>query len=276
MARSLLGSFVSGTRAVLSLQLFVSIGAVALAGWTLAVTNDVIRDRDRLRERVIQLEETMASRGIVVPSTPAVVATPPEATAYPDPIGPIDEVPEGRIIDADTPPDEGRESEPPAEDSTRPSRDAAAAPAARDRDLGAVLGQLFNPAQPLRTVVLHIRAREDAVAARQIARAIASDNVRVIIDVMQTRDGRQSGYTYYDGRQSGAAAEVVTRLHEAARELQIAPWSAQLRGVALPAQGEYTGDRLDIVLPPLPAPAPQVQRLDPRVLEQPQVFTPRE
>jgi hypothetical protein len=44
----------------------------------------------------------------------------------------------------------------------------------------------------------------------------------------------------------------VGLFHETARRLEIAQWSAQLRGTALPAQGEFTADRLDIILPPLP------------------------
>jgi hypothetical protein len=48
----------------------------------------------------------------------------------------------------------------------------------------------------------------------------------------------------------------VTQFHDVARRNQLTPWSSQLRGVALPAEGEYTADRLDLVLPPLPEPAP--------------------
>jgi hypothetical protein len=103
--------------------------------------------------------------------------------------------------------------------------------------------------------VLHVRSSEDARAASRIARALqANDDLRVLIDVMPAGDPRQSGYAYFDGRQSRAAADVVARFHEGARAMQIAQWSAQLRGTALPAQGEYGADRLDIVLPPLPPP----------------------
>ena len=71
MARSLLEALVRGTRQMLTAQLIVSIGAVALAGWTLAITSDVIRERDQLRERVIQLETAMGAQGMVVPAKPA-------------------------------------------------------------------------------------------------------------------------------------------------------------------------------------------------------------
>src|SRR5574338_185062 len=90
MARSVLRSLVNGTRQLLTVQLFVGILAVALAGWTLAVTNTVIRDRDRLKDRVIQLEQAMASSGIVVPATPVLVdqaAGVSEANAYPGEVG---------------------------------------------------------------------------------------------------------------------------------------------------------------------------------------------
>jgi hypothetical protein len=146
----------------------------------------------------------------------------------------------------------------PAADEEKPPQQEAArteAVPASERDLGAIVSSLFGPAPPLRTVVLHVRSREDAVYAARMARELQANNeVRVLIDVMPPGDARQSGYSYFDGRQSRAAADFVARVHETARGMEIAQWSAQLRGVALPAQGEYTADRLDIVLPPLPAP----------------------
>jgi hypothetical protein len=104
--------------------------------------------------------------------------------------------------------------------------------------------------------VLHVRADADFATAEKIARALQSNEVRALINVMSASDQRPSGYAYFDGRQSRAAADVVARFHDLARQQQVAQWSAQLRGTALPARDEYTADRLDIVLPPLPPPPP--------------------
>lgn len=271
MARSLLGSFVGGTRQMLSVQLFVSIGAVALAGWTLGITNDLIRDRDRLRERVIQLEESLTARGITVPATPAVVdQTPPPADS---PYPPSVTLPEPAPVDV-------RNEAPEAADPSKPTEPAPSAPATEGRaephpfNPGQILGELFAPPPPMRTIVLHVRAEEDAAVAQSIARTLSqSGQVRVAVDIMAPRDPRSSGYSYFDGRQSRDAASLVAQFNDIARGFEIAPWSAQLRGVALPAQGEYGADRLDIVLPPLPArEAPtEPQRIDPRT----QVVRPR-
>ena len=242
MARSLLGAFVSGARGMLSAQLFVSIGAVALAGWTLAVTNQVIRERDLLQERVIQLEASMADRGIVVPATQTVVDAPAtgDGALYPGEVGQT-----ALTLPATT-------------DTS--SADASAQSADAQRDIGRVIGELFAPAPPMRVVVLHVRAQEDAESARRIAAELTrTAKVHVVIDVMPAREGRQSGFAYFDGRQNRAAAALVTQFHDIARRDNIAPWSAQLRGVALPAQGEYTPDRLDIVLPALPPPPAPVE-----------------
>jgi hypothetical protein len=237
----MLATLVSGTRAMLSAQLFVSIVAVALAGWTLSVTNTLVRERDRLRERVIQLEETLGARGIVVPAAPPVVETPlpaPDvASVYPGPIA------EARPADAGS-------------YRTAQTAEHVAEPALAERGLR-IIGDLFSPAPTMRTVVLHVRSEADAPVAERIAREMsASSEVEILIGVMAPRDQRQSGYAYFDGRQSRAAADIVTQFHDIARSLEVATWSAQLRGLALPARGEYTADRLDITLPPLPAPPP--------------------
>jgi hypothetical protein len=248
MAGSLLRAFVGGTRQVLTVQLFVSIAAVALAGWTLGVTNELIRERDRLRERVIQLEEDMGARGIVVPSTPTVVDTapPPAEDAYPGPVGLGDQTPQTPAADGQS-------------DTTTTS------PEGRTFNPGQIVTDLFAPAPPMRTVVLHARNERDAALARRVGERLAqAANVRVIVNTIAPRSQQQSGYAYFDGRQSRAAADLVTQFNTIARENEIAPWSAQLRGTALPEQGEYTADRLDIVLPPLPQPSLQ---LDPRALE---------
>lgn len=232
MAKSLLSTFVTSTRALLVAQLIACVGAIALAGWTLGVTNQVLRERNRLQERVIQLEEAMASGGVIPPPPAAVVATQGDA-AYP-----------GSIANARAP----RE--------TTESSDVVASPEGGQQNIGAVITSLFSPAPPLRTVVLHVRAETDFAAAENVARALQNENTRVLINVMTASDQRPSGYAYFDGRQSRAAADIVARFHDLAREQQVAQWSAQLRGTALPARGEYTADRLDIVLPPLPPPPP--------------------
>lgn len=255
VARSLLKSFVAGTRQMLTVQVFVGVLAIALAGWTLGVTNDLVRERARLRDRVIQLEQTIAERGIVVPAPPNVVETAPptqDPNAYPDAVGALAQT-------ADALPTEST--------SVEVAPQSAAAPADATPSFQRVIGDLFAPPPPMRLVVLHLRATTDAPQARAIADALVRDaGVRVIIDVMSPRDPRQSGYIYFDGRQSRAAAAMVTQFHDIARTQQIAEWSAQLRGVALPAQGEYSADRLDIVLPPLPPPPAPPPVIEPPVV----------
>jgi hypothetical protein len=125
--------------------------------------------------------------------------------------------------------------------------------------VGAVITSLFGPAPKLSTIVLHVSTAADFEAAERLARELQADDVSILVKVSDARGQRPAGYAYYDGRQSRAAADTVARLHAAARAAQIAAWSAQLRGTALPAREEYTADRLDIVLPPLPPPpAPPV------------------
>ncbi|MEZ5955785.1 MAG: hypothetical protein R3C27_01035 [Hyphomonadaceae bacterium] len=236
MAKSLLSTFVTSTRALLVAQLIACVGAVALAGWTLGVTNQVLRERNRLQERVIQLEEAMAASGVIPPPPTAVVAPASQGEAYP-----------GSIANARAP-------SATAEDT---SDSIVAAADTSEQNFGSVISGLFGPAPPLRTVVLHVRAGADTSAAEKIARELQSNEVRALINVMPASDQRQSGYAYFDGRQSRAAAEIVARFHDIAREQQVAQWSAQLRGTALPARDEYAADRLDIILPPLPPPPPQ-------------------
>jgi hypothetical protein len=243
MAQSLIGAFVSGARGLLSTQLFISVVAVGLAGWTLAITNQLIRERDLLQERVIQLEAAMAERGMVVPPTQTVRTPAPDiASLYPGEIG-------ATALSA------------PA-DGVR--HDAAATPSSASQgDFRQVIGGLFAPAPPLRVVVLHVRDAADAEPARAIAAELSNaGGLHVVIDIMPARDGRQSGYSYFDGRQNRAAADLVTNFHDLARAAGLAPWSAQLRGTALPARGEYTAERLDLVLPPLP-PAPATSAIAP-------------
>ncbi len=239
MKRSAIGAFVNGVRGMLSAQLFASIAAIALAGWTLSVTNEVIRERDRARERIIQLESAMAERGVVVPPvSPVVTARTGADTPYPGAIGAA----------ADAMP--GTEGAIPVDTSVEtPARTET-----NRLDFGQVF-DLFAPAPPMRLVVLHVRAPADAAYAQQIGEELRRNaNVAVVVDVVSSGEGRQSGYAYFDGRQNRATADLVAQFHEIARRAGIAPWSAQLRGVALPAQGEYAADRLDITLPPLPPP----------------------
>lgn len=235
MAKSLLGAFVTSTRALLAAQLIVAVAAIAVAGWTLGVTNQVLRERNRLQERVIQLEEAMAAGGVTPPAPAAVVAPVQSDAAYP-----------GSMANARAP----------SADTSDATTTGVGRPDTEQRNIGSVITSLFGPAPPLRLVVLHVRADADFATAEKIANALQSEDVRVLINVMTPSDQRQSGYAYFDGRQSRTAADVVARFHDLAREQQVAQWSAQLRGTALPARDEYTADRLDIVLPPLPPPPP--------------------
>lgn len=239
MVKSVLSGFVTSTRSLLIAQLIACIGAIALAGWTLGVTDQVLRERNRLQERVIQLEEAMASSGVIPPPPAAVVATSTQSGAvYP-----------GSISNA---------------------RAATSVVVDENQNISSVITNLFGPAPPLRTVVLHVRAETDLAAAQQIATALEAEQVRTLINVMTTSDQRPSGYVYFDGRQSRPAADIVARFHDVAREQQVAQWSAQLRGTALPARGEYSADRLDIVLPPLPPPPAPVAPPPPAAAVTPQ------
>jgi hypothetical protein len=221
MNGSLLRAFVSGVRQVLAAQLVISVLAIALAGWTLGVTSNLIRERDQLRERVIQLEQALGAAGVVVPEPALVVErSAPDANAYPGSLG------------------------------------LAEPPAAAERGSLAIFGNLFAPAPPLRLVVLHVRADGDRREADAIADALREAGLEVHVRVMPPRDPRPSGYAYFDGRQSGPAAELVARVQDLARQNAFAPWTAQLRGVALPARGEYAPERLDVMLPPLPQAPP--------------------
>jgi hypothetical protein len=288
MARSLLGSFVSGTRQMLFVQLLVSVGAVALTGYTLAVTNNAIRERDRLNERVIQLEQTLVESGVSTPApNPEPVRDTPEPPKYPGSEGGetvIEQVPPEPEAPTESPRDEtppAPEQAPvetpvtPPREAPAPSGDAggqtAGEPArpAPNLDLAAqLLRDLLTPPPPLRNVVLHIRSRADYDEARRIAAALAGDSLSFSIAIMGPNDATQTGYAYYHGRQSRAAAELAQRVQDAARSAEIAAWSAQLRGTALPAQGDYTPDRLDIVLPALPAEQPPVRSVNPQILRQ--------
>lgn len=287
MARSLLQSFVSGTRQMLAVQLFVSVSTVALAGYTAMVTNRAIAERNRLNERVIQLEQTLGEADIVPPEAVAIPTEPATDTLYPPSLDGAtttvtpEEVPQDTTTTQEPAPPTTTQPptrEPPTRDQT-PST-TTPPPASIDEakpetqttpqtpafDPGQLLRDLLTPPPPLRSVVLHVRAQSDVDEAQRVARALAANNMAVTIDVMPAGDTRESGYAYFHGRQASAAAGVVQRLQDAARTAQIAPWVAQLRGAALPANGEYTADRLDIVLPALPAPTPDRGTFDARRL----------
>jgi len=244
-----LRSLVNGTRQLLTVQLFVAILAVALAGWTLAVTTNVIRERNRLRDRVIQLEQTMASNGMVVPATPVQVDQPVavgDSNAYPGEVG----LGANGVLSGPNAVEVRVETANATARAPTPAQNASA-------NISSVLTGLFAPPPPLHVVVLHVRSQAEASAASLIATDfIRTTHVRVIIDVMAARDPRDAGYAYFDGRQSAAAATLVGQFNDAARQHDLAPWSAQLRGTALPAQGEYRSDRVDLLLPALPPPPP--------------------
>lgn len=240
MTRPLLRDFVLGARQVVALQLIIAVIAVALSGWTLAVTADLMRERERLRMRVVQLEEALVTHDIVVPSTVTVT----EAIVAP----------------------RARSAYPPSAPEAAPPAEAAEAESQSGFNPGQLIGDLIAPAPPARVVVLHARGEPSARIAAPLARALeAETGVRVIVAIMGQNDRRAPSYAYYAGRQSGAASALVQRFNDIARREAVAPWSAQLRGTALPAQGEYAPDRIDIVLPML-TPA-QIERLDPAIAE---------
>lgn len=239
MARSLLRDLVRGTQQMLTAQLAVAIAAVAVAGWTLTVTSEIIRERNQLRERVIQLEAAMGSSGMVVPSRPATVdqtLSNRQDNGYPPSIGSIGATaPESvRVV------------------SSAPR--AAVSSGATDFSPARVLQEIFTPPPPARALVVHARGAADATLAERVARDLRNADVGVIVDILPEHDQRRAGYTYFDGRQSQSAAALVAEFNDAARRAEVAAWSAQLHGVARPAQGEYTPDRVDIVLPALPPP----------------------
>ncbi|MEQ1619427.1 MAG: hypothetical protein ABL883_13915 [Terricaulis sp.] len=217
--KPLLQSLIGGVRRVLALQVLLSIFAAALAAWTLAVTTGVMRERDRLNDRVIQLEGELASRNIVVPPPQRIVEASP---AYPPEV-------------------------------------AAAAASSTGFNASEALTDLFAPPPPLARVVLHVRAESDAEAARELVRQMQTQSLDVSAHLLPAGADWSSGYYYFDGRQSASAAQIVARFNDAARKRELAPWSAQLRGTAMPARGEFGADRLDIVLPQLPPPPTPAQ-----------------
>lgn len=241
MARSLLEALVRGTRQMLTVQLIASVAAIALAGWTLAITNEVIRERDQLRQRVIQLEAAMGSQGLVVPAKPATLDRPAlsrEDNGYPPSIGGVGAMHAENVLVVTG-----------AQRTPTPAQSGGF-------NATRVLQDIFTPPPPMRALVVHAHGLEDAAAAERVAHDLRDGEVGVIIDVLAEHDQHQAGYAYFDGRQSQAAAALVAKFNDAARRAEIALWSAQLEGVALPSVGEYTADRVDIVLPALPAPAP--------------------
>lgn len=285
MAGSILSSFVSGTRQMLAVQLVVSVGAVALAGYTLGVTNNVIRDRNRLNDRVIQLEEALAERGVMPPQatpqpvrdaqgTPGYPSAPveqevviDETTPAPDLPAPSDVAPPAQETTPTTPPNTTTPAPTQTADAT--PQEPQAQPQNPSLDLATqVLRDLLTPPPALRTVVLHVRSRADYDEAQQIAQRLAGSNLRVSIAIREPNDQTATGYAYYHGRQSRPAAEVAQRVQDAARGAEIAAWAVQLRGTALPAQGDYTADRVDIVLPALPVAQPPGTRVNPQILRQ--------
>lgn len=288
MAGSILSSFVSGTRQMLAVQLFVSVGAVALAGYTLGVTNNVIRDRDRLNDRVIQLEEALAERGVMPPQAiprpvresegaPGYLSPPveqevvvDETTEAPEQPSPNDVTPPVQETTTPTPTAPANPATPtPTQTADATPQEPQAQPQNPSLDLATqVLRDLLTPPPALRTVVLHVRSRADYDEAQQIAQRMAGSNLRISIAIREPNDQTATGYAYYHGRQSRPAAEVAQRVQDAARGAEIAAWAVQLRGTALPAQGDYTADRIDVVLPALPVAQPPGTRVNPQILRQ--------
>ncbi|HRO03562.1 MAG TPA: hypothetical protein PLS69_08170, partial [Terricaulis sp.] len=208
----MLQRFVRGVRQVVVLQLIIALIAVALAGWTLGLTGELMRERESLRARVGQLEETLVSNDIVVPSAANVVETPTQRarTAYPPP------APAGAELGA----------------------------AASEASALRIISDLFTPAPAMAVVIVHVRNDAEARIVAPIAEDLArASGLQVLVSIMTARNQLGPGYFYFDGRQSAPAAALMQRFHEAARGQEVAPWSAQLRGVALPAQGEYGADR---------------------------------
>lgn len=215
--KPLLQSLIGGVRRILALQVLLSIFVVALATWTLAVTIGVMRERDRLNDRVIQLGEALASRNIVVPPPQPIVEAAP---AYP------------------------------------PEIETAPAASSTGFNASAAITDLFAPPPPLARVVFHARSESDAESARGLVELLGTQPFEVSVHLLPAGADRASGYYYFDGRQSAPAAQIVARFNDAARGRELAQWSAQLRGTAMPARGEFSVDRLDIVLPQLPLPPP--------------------
>ncbi|MGE0597265.1 MAG: hypothetical protein AB7P07_12955 [Hyphomonadaceae bacterium] len=314
MARSVLNSFVSGTRQMLAVQLFASVGAVALAGYTVGVTNNLIRERDRLTERVIQLEEALAREGVVPPPSARPIRE-ADAAAPVYPGAPAEEVvvveepsleggeeaPAPSTVEPGTPPanpaapsapetrDDPTTTTPPSGSQGADATQQPQAPSATQTpgiDLATqVLRDLLTPAPPLRTLVLHVRSRADYDEAQAIAGRLGQSGLRISIAIREPNDQTATGYAYYHGRQGRAAADLAQSVQEAARTAGIAAWAVQLRGAGLPAQGDYTADRVDVVLPALPSePAPgtrvnpdlrnQTLRTQPSVVQQPQQEQP--
>lgn len=234
MARPLLNRFVRGVRQILALQLILAIGLVAMAGWTLGLTSELMIERDRQRTRIVQLEEALVANDIVVPSTANVVEAPAQRArdVYPPP------APAEAMIAPLAPREDG---------AFNPTQ---------------MLAEMFTPTPAMRVVIVHVRSEAEArIAAPIVADMAAAAGIEAYVALMPTREQRSAGYSYFDGRQSGPAAALLQSFHDSARRAGVAPWSAQLRGVALPAQGPYTPERLDI-MPPALSPT-QIQRLDP-------------
>lgn len=219
MAKSRLRMLLNATRRVLALQLALSVLAVALTAWALATVSELQAARTRLDERVIQLEGALASRSIVVPPpAPVVIAA---QAAYPPQTGP-----------GQTPQAERQQFDP-----------------------RRTLSELFSPPPPLQRIVVHVRSEADRALAEQMA-AQAWPGLDIEVRVTPPRGPWSDGYYYYDGRQNAPASVLADAFSDVAREGQTATWSAQLRGVALPARGEFSAGRLDVILPALPPPPP--------------------
>ena len=250
MAKSTLQAFVSATRQMLTLQLFIGVAAVGLAGWTASVTTQLIRERNALSARVLQLEAELNKAGVEAPPpmvtgradaapTPTLEAPPmpAETTTQPAPAQPSSETP--------TTTETTQPGKPPRTETTTTATTAPFDPGSFIRNV--------LPPPALSLVVLHVRAEGDRAAAERIARDLASTGAQVSVEVSSPRDTHAPAYAYFDPRQANAAAAIAAQLRAAARHAEIAAWTADLPGTALASSERYSANRVDFLLPALPA-----------------------
>lgn len=216
MAASTLQSFVNGMRQMLTLQLFVGVAAVALAGWTAAVTNEVIRERDALKGRVAQLETEIGILGGEIP----------------DPIEAIEV-----------------EEAPPVEEAanTEDSADDVVVTEETTRDEVTPSPVVDTPA--FQSVVLHIFTDLDRDEAEGIARDLDGLGLKTSIELVPRNVVRRAFYSYSRREQQQAAGNLHQRIRDIARRRQIAAWNIDMRATL---NADAPADQFDIWLPTLP------------------------
>jgi hypothetical protein len=139
----------------------------------------------------------------------------------------------------------------PATATTQTTTTATTAPF----DPSAIISALLPPPK-LHLVVLHVHSDAERAIAERVVREMGDSGLQVTIDVLPRTDTHPPAYAYFDARQSRPAQEIAQRIQLAARRAEISAWTASLSGFSLPASAEYTVDRVDFVLPPLPSAAP--------------------